>query len=149
MIAYLEQRWPDLNALESAFPARFGFGYPMMITVAHAYRHSGNQLKFDQAMSLVRIAHEQQSLAGADSSVFYVPQARYWMLAGDDEKAMDFLQKSADKGGMATPRLSDLYPLFKPLEGKPRYEAIQKQMLKHLNAERAKLNLEPLEMDRA
>jgi len=149
MITYLEQRWPDLNALETAFPARFGFGYPMMITVAHAYRHSSNQLKFDQAMSLVRIAHEQQTLAGADSRLIHESQSRYWMLAGDDEKAMDFLQKSADKGTTATPRLSDAYPLFKPLEGKPRYQAIQKQMLKHLNTERAELNLEPVGMDRA
>ena len=148
MIAYLEQHWPDLNTLESAFPARFGFGHSLMINVAHAYRHSGNQSKFDQAMSLVRIAHEQQSLAGADSFWFHRQPARYWVLAGDNEKALDSLQKYADKGGPATPRLSDLYPLFKDLEGEPRYEAIQKQMLEHLNAERAKLDLEPLGMDR-
>jgi hypothetical protein len=148
MIAYLEQRWPDLNALETAFPASFGFGYGMMINVAHAYRHSGNQSKFEQAMSLVRIAHEQQSLAGADSFWFHGRQARYWVLADDNENALVSLQKYADKGGPATPRLSDLYPLFKDLESEPRYEAIQKQLLEHLNTERAKLDLEPLGKDR-
>jgi TolB-like protein/Tfp pilus assembly protein PilF len=148
MITYLEQRWPDPNALETAFPARFGFGHPMMITVAHAYRHSGNQPKFDQAMSLIRIAHQQQGLAGAASYVFYNEQARYQMLAGDHEKALDALQKSVDNGGTTTPRPSDTFPLLKSLEGIPRYEAIQAQMLEHLNAERAKLDLEPLGIDR-
>jgi len=149
LIDYVEQHWADLDALDAAFPAAFGFGYQRMILVAQAYRHSGNQAKFDQAMSLVRRALEQQILAGADASNIHGSLAKYWVLAGDNEKALDSLQKYADKGGLATPRLRDIFPLYKTLEGIPRYEAIQTQMLEHLNGERLKLGLEPLGQERA
>jgi hypothetical protein len=149
LIDYVEQHWADLDALDAAFPATFGFGYQRMILVAQAYRHSGNQPKFEQAMSLVRRALELQILAGADASPIHGSQAQYWILADEPEKAMDALQKYADKGGAATPRLSDMFPLYKALEGLPRYEAIQAQLLEHLNGERVKLRLEPLGPERA
>jgi len=95
-------------------------------------------------MALSKRALDQQALAGADSSSIYRSLAQYWVLAAEPEKAMDALQKYADKYGPAAPRLSDLMPLLKPLEGEPRYEKIQAQMLEHLNSERAKLGLEPV-----
>ena len=149
MIAYLEQRWPDLNSLETSFPPQFGWGHPNMIFVAQAYRHNGNQPKFDLAMTLIQTALEQQRKAGADSNVFHGQQSQYWMLADDHEKALDSLQLYAHKGGWVSPRLSDAIPLLKSLEGTPRYEAIQTQMLERLNAERAKLDLDPLGQDQA
>ena len=149
LIDYLEQRWPDLIALETAFPATFGFGFGLMISVAHAYRETGNQSRFEQAMSIIKNTQEQQRLAGADFFLFHASRAEYWLLAGDDEQALDSLQIYVDKGGLATPLMSDSFPLFESLEGKPRYEAIQKQMIEHLNAERARLNLAPLALDRA
>jgi TolB-like protein len=148
LIAYLEQRWPDLNSLENSFPPRFGWGHPNMIYAAQAYRHTGNQAKFDLAMSLLRTALEQQASIGADSGAFHGQKTQYWMLADDHDKALDSLQKYADKGGWATPRLSDDTSLLKALEGLPRYETIQAQMLEHLNSERAKLGLEPVGLER-
>ena len=148
LINYLEQRWADLDALDAAFPARFGFGDQQMLKVAEAYRHSGNQTRFAQALALFKRAHDRQTLAGADTAALHVAQAQYWVLTGEPEKAMDALQIFADKNGMATPRLSDFYPLLKPLEGETRYEAIQTQMLEHLNSERVKLDLQPLGKDK-
>jgi TolB-like protein/Tfp pilus assembly protein PilF len=144
LIDYLEQHWADLDALDAAFPASFGFGYQRMLLVAEAYRHQGNQAKFEQAMALSKRALDKQVLAGADSSSIHRSLTQYWVLAAESEKAMDALQKYADKYGPAAPRLSDLMPLLKPLEGEPRYEKIQLQMLDHLNSERAKLGLEPV-----
>jgi len=144
LISYLEQHWTDLDTLDAAFPARFGFGYQRMLRVAEAYRQQGNQAQFERAMALSKRALDQQALAGADSSSIYRSLAQYWVLAAEPEKAMDALQKYADKYGPAAPRLSDLMPLLKPLEGEPRYEKIQAQMLEHLNSERAKLGLEPV-----
>jgi tetratricopeptide (TPR) repeat protein len=144
LIDYLEDRWADLDVLAAAFPARFGFGNQMMLNVARAYHHIGNQVRFEQALELFKQTYDQHSLAGADSASMYVALAQYWVLAGEPEMAMDALQIFADRNGMATPRLSDFYPLLKPLEGEPRFDAIQKQMLEHLNSERSKLSLKPL-----
>ena len=99
-------------------------------------------------MKLIRTALEKQRMLGADSSAFVGQQLQYWILADDHDKAMDSLQKYADKRGWSSPRLSDDIPLLKPLEGLPRYETIQTQMLEHLNAERIKLDLPPLGQDR-
>jgi hypothetical protein len=98
--------------------------------------------------TLLRTALEQQVSIGADSGAFHGQQTQYWLLADDHDKALDSLQKYADKGGWATPRLSDDTPLLKALEGMPRYEAIQEQLLEHLNSERAKLGLEPVGLER-
>ena len=42
------------------------------------------------------------------------------------------------------PFLSRLWPAFEPLEGDPRYEAIQTRMIIHLNEEREALGLGPI-----
>ena len=78
-------------------------------------------------------------------SLFYQAEAYYWTLANDHDRAIDFLEKAVDEGWTATPRISRLFPLLKPLEGDPRYEKIQLQALENLNRQRVEAGLEALE----
>jgi uncharacterized protein YkwD len=70
------------------------------------------------------------------------------MLAGDEDMALAKLGETIDSGMTASPRLANSWPVFRPLEGDPRFEAIQQRMIEHLNAERAKVDLKPIELDR-
>jgi hypothetical protein len=68
----------------------------------------------------------------------------YAVLAGDHEAALNRLTKALE-GGVTVPRqLSRFWPMFEPLDGNPRYEAILNRMAEHLNSERAVLGLEPI-----
>ena len=69
--------------------------------------------------------------------------ASYYAMAGDLTTSLDYLDRAATIGMTGTLRLATSWPALEPLEGDPRYEAIQARMNDHLNAERAKLGLEP------
>jgi hypothetical protein len=65
-------------------------------------------------------------------------------LAGDLEASLEYLDRAVTRGLIAHPRMTMQWPALAPLEGDPRYEAIQARMVEHLNGERVKLGLEPV-----
>ena len=72
-------------------------------------------------------------------------EARYYAVAGDQDKAIEQLGIAADKGQIGlTLRIAQTDPVFEPLEGDPRYEAIQERIAQYLNEQRAQLGLEPI-----
>jgi hypothetical protein len=73
-----------------------------------------------------------------------VNQAVRWSLAGDLEASLGYLERAIDQGLILSTRIARDWPALEPLEGDPRYEAIQARMLEHLNREREKLGLEPV-----
>ena len=73
-------------------------------------------------------------------------EAFYWTLANNQDKAIDSLEQAVKRGFIATPRMSRMWPLLKPLEGDPRYEKLQSRNLENLNRERVEAGLEPLEL---
>ena len=77
--------------------------------------------------------------------MFYLAEMSYWTLAGDHDRAIDFMQTAVDEGWRAAPRISGMLPILKPLEGHPRFEAAQSQALENLNRDRIEAGLEPLE----
>ena len=143
LISYLEERWPDLRAFEQDFPSNGYWGYPEMIDIALAYRRAGQQDKFDDAMNLLRNAHDSLISQGFDNSNFWLNEAAYYALANEQEKALKFLAAAIDRGLTTSSRISDSRPYFKDLEGVAEYEAIQSRMIEHMNRERAQLGLEP------
>ena len=144
-VELVEERWPELEAFDAFYGGFFGFGYYNMLLVAKAYQETDNPEKFDQAMKMVRDEHDRQIAQGAGTFFFWVGEAGYWTLANDLQKAIDFLEKAVAQGWTGTPRISDSQTLLKPLEGDPRFEALQDQALQHLNRERLETGLEPLE----
>jgi len=144
LISYLEERWADLDALRKDFPPYAAFGDFLMLDVALAYSRAGNQQRFSEAMKLVRAVHEKLLAQGVSNSVFFMNEAAYLALAGNYDASLEYLDRAIKTGLITTTKISQGWPYLAPLEGDPRYEAIQAYMMEHLNSEREKLGLEPV-----
>ena len=143
LIAYLEQRWADIEALHRDFPPYGAYGDFLMLQVALAYSRAGQQTQFEKAMSLYLENQEFLEAAGVKNKAFYMSAAVYYSMAGDLESSLDYLERAASLGETGPSRIVMAWPALEPLEGDPRFEAIQARMTEHLNSERAKLGLEP------
>ena len=143
LIAYLEEKWPDLDSLENDFPPYGGFGYNLMLDVALAYSRTGNQERFDDALQRVRKVHERLIAEGIDNFFFDLSEASHQALSGNLESSLGFLDRAVSGGLVTGSRIAKEWPMLAPLEGDPRFEAIQARMIEHLNSEREKLGLEP------
>jgi TolB-like protein len=144
LIAYLEQQWPNLDAFEAAFPADGYSGCAEMNAVALAYRRAGTEEKFGDAMQRVRRAHDSLAAQGLRNPRFWLHEAAWHAMAGNDDEALQYLAAAVDGGLVRSARIADDMPYFRDLEGAPEYEAIQSRMIEHLNTEREKLGLEPV-----
>jgi len=140
---FVESRWPDLAAFERENPDT-GRGYSLMLSIARAYAAEGNVERFNDAMARARAAQDHSAAQGI-SGQFYLPdEARYYLLSGDREQAIDKLALAVDQGFIMGIPFTEAWPEMKTLSGDPRFEALQARMLERVNAERAKLGLEPL-----
>jgi tetratricopeptide (TPR) repeat protein len=144
LISFLEERWASLDEFQVDFPPFSLVGYDEMSAVALAYARTGNQQKFIDALERVRLAHDRMKSQGADNYRFYLNEAVYYTLSGDAETALKHLASAIDMGFIGSSRLKAAWPALEPLEGDPRFEAIQSRMIEHLNRERKELGLEPL-----
>jgi TolB-like protein/Tfp pilus assembly protein PilF len=141
---YLDERWADLEAFATDFPSNGYVGYNVMIEVALAYKKTGNQQRFDDAMSMIRAAHDSLISQGLNNRIFFTLEAAYYAMAEDRGKALEFLAAAVDNGLVVASRITEDLPFFQEFEGDPEYEAIQARMMEHVNRERAKLSLEPV-----
>jgi len=144
LIQYLEQHWPNLQAFQKAVPADGLFGYREMADVALAYRQAGSQARFDEAMAALQAANRQTLSQGIKGGEFLMVLAAWDAMAGKTDAALQRLAQAIDGGLIVSSKISKEYPYFRGLDGNPRYEAIQKRMLEHLNRERAQLGLGPV-----
>jgi len=144
-VEFMEQRWPDLEAFQRDVPAEVGFGYPQMTLLAKAFLETDRLDRFSQAMRIAREEHDRQAEQGIGWQLFFLWDAHYWILANDQQKAIKQLEKAVDMNLFMAPRISSLHPMLKPLEGDPRFEALQQRQLENLNRDRAEAGLPPLE----
>jgi hypothetical protein len=115
-----------------------------MNAVALAYRQTGNQAKFDDAMQRVRRAHDSLTQQGLSNPDYWLNEAAWFAMAGRNEEALELLAAAIDGGRILSARIAEAMPYFRELEGDPVYEAIQARMVEHLNRERQQLGLEPV-----
>jgi hypothetical protein len=115
-----------------------------MLGIARAYSLTGNEMRFNDAMARVRAAHDQAMEQGVKDPGLAVEDATYYVLAGDQTRALSLLQQAADRGLVLSIRLEEAWPALHALAGDPEFEAIQTRIFEHMNAERAELGLEPL-----
>lgn len=144
LVTYLEQHWPSLDAFAAVFPPNGYFGWAVMNDIALAYRRTGNQTKFNDALLRVRQAHDSLAQQGLGGTGFLTNEAVWYALADDREQALIYLGRTIDDGRVYGTRIAKTYPAFSNLEGDPEFEAIQVRMIEHLNRERAALGLEPV-----
>ena len=148
LIEFVDSRWPDLSAWQADHPGIFGVGSMPLALLTNAYAATGNQEVFQDALSRLKQNLGLQREQGADNPALLESEAYYLALSGDLEKALDKLEEALSRGWLSTPRIADSLPVFRELEGDPRFEALQQRMIAKLNAERAKLDLAPVELDR-
>jgi len=144
LVRYLEETWSDLDDFQTDFPSNGFWGYSEMLDIALAYKRTGNQEKFGDAMARVRVAHDSLAEQGLNNGWFFGNEAMYYALAQQTETALQFLTAAVDSGQVYSVRIADDMPQLSELEGMPEYEAIQSRMIEHLNNERGKLGLEPV-----
>ncbi len=89
-------------------------------------------------------ALDYQRQLGANSQNFAFSEALNAVLRGDHDTALLKLAAAIEGGVTFDPNLTNSWPMFKALDGNPRFEAIMTGMTGHLNSERAKLGLEPI-----
>jgi TolB-like protein len=143
LIEFVESRWPDLAAFQSEYPAG-GTGYGTMLRIARAYSVAGNEARFNDAMARVRAAHDHSIEQGITANFFLTDEARYYLLSGDRERALDLLARAVDSGLVFSVQFAQAWPEMEVLVGEPRYEAMQTTMKERVNAERAELGLDPV-----
>jgi len=144
-VKYLEERWADLDTFEKNFPPYGGLGHLAMLDVALAYSRTGNEERFNDAQKRIARVHADLSAQAVNNPMFFMSEASYHAMAGDPEAGLEFLDRAISRGFISvTPRITREWPYLSSLEGDPRFEAIQKRMIEHLNAERAELGLKPV-----
>ena len=141
-VRYVEERWPSIDEFEADFP-HGDEGHGMMIGMAIAYDRTGADEKLKDAMARIRKAHDQLLSEGVQAKFFFWGEAAYYALARDHDKAIEQLAIAIDRGAIGTLRITTAAPVFEPLEGDPRFEALQAKMIENLNSQRAELGLEP------
>jgi len=144
LIRYLDNHWPDLDAFERSVTPSI-FGYREMADIALAYQRAGNQSGFDEAMKRLDAANQQSLSHGLKSYDLLLMLAAHHAMAGASDLAMARLAEAVDHGLIISSKISREFPYFRELDGNPEYEAIQARMIKHLNNERQKLGLPPIQ----
>ncbi len=143
LVEFIESRWPDLAAFERENPDN-GTGYGPMLNIARAYAAMGNEARFNDAMARVRATHDRSIEQGIAGQFYLADEARYYLLSGDQEKALDALAQAVDQGLVVSAPFIRLWPEMNALSGEPRFEALQARMFEKVNTARAELGLEPL-----
>ena len=105
-------------------------GYPMAM-----------QGKAGKALAIAAVA----SFAGGTIGALLLMLAAHHAMAGANDLAIARLAEAVDSGMIISSKISKEFPYFRELDGNPEYEAIQVRMIKHLNAERQKLGLPPVQ----
>jgi hypothetical protein len=142
LIQVLESHWTSLDDFSEDWPGRSGYGYPSMGFIAQAYRELGDEEKFSDAMRRFKSSLDAQIAEGADNWPLSRSRAQYEVLANDYEAAIDLLEKAFQQGAYIDTTNATAWPVFKPLDGDPRYEAAKAAMNARLEAELQKMNLE-------
>jgi len=143
LIDFVESGWTSLDALERAYPY-FGSGYGLMLAVARAYAALGNEVRFVDAMARVRAAHDRSNEQGDQDYYFLASEAGYYALAGERDRALNFLAQAVDRGLTWPTRLDEAWPTLRDLAGDPEFESIQARVFERVNTERAELGLDAL-----
>ena len=100
------------------------------------------QAQFEDAMSHFKAALDAQIAEGADNKIMSVSQAYYAVLSNDYDTAISLLEKAFEQGLYPDTVTASAWPMFKPLNGDPRYATAKARMLARLNTELEKAGLE-------
>ena len=143
LVAYLEERWPSLDAFAADY-APDEFGYGVMLSVVLAYSRTGNEDRFDDALDRYEQGIAQVKAQGADNRFLSFQSALYYSVAGNKERSLEVLEALAEEGMFVILPLGEWIPEFASIKSEPRFVAIENRMLEIVNGQRAELGLDPV-----
>jgi TolB-like protein len=140
LIETLESRWSSLDEFSNDWPGGAGYGYGSMASIAYAYRELGNEEKFKDAIARFKVVLDAQTAEGANNWVFNFSRAQHSILTNDYEAAIDLMELAFEQGLYIDTVAETAWPILKPLNGDPRYEAAKAVMEARLNMELKKMS---------
>jgi TolB-like protein len=143
LVDFVESHWDNLESFERDFQDNAGWGSHAMTSIADAYAKLGQHEKFSKALERARASNNAQIEQGANNPWLHFTSAHIAVLSGNDESAIDYLERGALQGGPLDLSSPTSWPAFRGLEGNPRYDKFKTRMLEKLSAEREKMGLEP------
>jgi tetratricopeptide (TPR) repeat protein len=146
VVSYLEERWPSI-ATFAAENHGDEYGYAMMAEVALAYTRTGNQVRFDEAMSYIEQHTSKLIEQGVDNFLFSGNRAVQFALLGDYDAAFTYLRKAVDSGWASGGKPEEVAPALEVLADDPRFFEIEAAMLATTNRDREIVGLPPMDLD--
>jgi TolB-like protein len=144
---WMEREWPDLDEFEDEYFLTNAYGPRDLVDLAWAYQQLGNSEKYGEMISRADAVNDRLLSIGAGHPEFLHRRAYLELVRGDVELALDFLEQADAKNWTTPYRLSTVKPAYVALDGNPRYEALLAKWIAHVNAERTKLNMSPIELE--
>jgi tetratricopeptide (TPR) repeat protein len=145
LIEFIESRWGNLDAFQEDSPGLGGFGYMQMARIAHAYRATENEPLFQDALERLDQTLTHLRAQGANNPPLLWSEAYLAMLEGDETTALDRMELILQSGIGLNPDIARNFPVFEPLRGDERFEAIQASMRQKIDGYREQAGLPSLE----
>jgi len=143
---YLEERWPTLATFAEENVGD-EYGYAIMSDVALAYSRTGNQERFNEAMSFIERHAARLDEQGVDNIFYAASRAADYALLGDVDTAIEYLQQAANRGWTVAGVPDEVVPALAVLADDPRYQELEMMILDNMNRDREIVGLPPLNND--
>jgi TolB-like protein len=140
---YFEERWPTLATFAEENVGD-EYGYAIMSDVALAYSRTGNQDRFNEAMSFIDRHAARLDEQGVDNFFYSASRAADYALLGDVDTAIEYLERAANRGWTVAGVPDEIVPAFAVLADDPRYQELEMVMLNNMNRDREIVGLPPL-----
>lgn len=141
---HIEERWPSLASFAADHP-HGTFGHELMLQLALAYARQGDDERAAEALSFAEEAKARLMAQGVDNWVYLLNNARFHALAGSRDEALASLEKAVSRGMQVLAPLDRADPILALLREEPEFVRIEAMMVDNINADRAQLDLAPIE----
>jgi len=143
LVTYFDETWGTVQAFEEDVFSPYGGAGPRYPELAEAFQITGDQQNFDAVMERWRVSLDLNKAGGHEK--LHESEALWQMLSSNPEEAISVLKAGFDEGPFF-PSWVLIDPLYDPLKGNPRFEALKEKNLARINEERAVLGIPPFEL---
>jgi len=140
-IDLISEHYGALDNLLETVPVDGDWNTAYLGPLAYAYLQSDDEESYQRLIDEMQRVLAVQGNAGTNNFTRDLSQAQLAALTGNADSALGYLQTSFDSGLRRIPELDS--PIFENLRDDPRFTSIRRSMTAHLDAERAKLGMEP------